>query len=249
MSNFLRATIPLQILFLSISAWSNPIVIDLKEADAIKSSENLSIEVSKQNSRIVGDFTYRKIPNLSKEKKQYIPEYFRIIVPTYRAISSNRTNDSHANDPKLTVEAMGKRYETTEFHVVDREMARATLKKNPTLDWGVPRGYEFALYITQIPIEVLENEIKIRIEYVQEHIKERGKEYLLYTPFFENHRIWNAIGKNHADFLISISTDDSVELVIKSTGNEFGYMGLYDGKHLVSPEHLKPIKLRIITKS
>ncbi len=243
MNSLLKIAISLLLLVFPINSRSNPIVIDYSEADVIKSSENLSIMVGEWGSRIVGEFAYRRIPNFSKEKEEhYTPEYFMIIVPIYRAKKTKKIDDPPAYDPKLTIEAGGKQYEAIEVYVADGE---APNRFGPILDWIESRKYELAFFVVEMPVKLLDNSEKIRIEYTQEHIREGRKKYLLYTPYFENYPVWKAVEKDHTDFQIHISANDSVIMAIKPTGNEFNYQGVVEGKHVVWPEHLKTIKIRI----
>lgn len=217
---------------------ANPIIIDLSEAKAIKSSEDLSIQIEGSHSSISGVFTYRQIPNFRSEKlEDYHPNYITMILPVYRSSDPNKRNVS--TTPRI--ESRGVIYEVEEVHHFSGPISK---KKRGVL-WDVPKGYEVAFYASKIPLSVISDGNEIRASYKQDHIHLNGKDYLLYTPYFEEAQVWKGIQKDMKDFSIWITTSPGISFDVKPDVKEFLPIGHREKGFLIWPEHLRHIKIEI----
>lgn len=231
-------------LFIALAAklFGNPIIVDYDIADAIKSSENLKIEVGADSSRIHGTFTYRRIPNLRKESHDdYSPSYFGLAIPVYRHVALEK----RIIEIGLKIRVAGQYYDPKEEFTFDWKSGKNPSYRASRGLWEIPKNYEVAVFTVQLPIDILENQEEIYVEYVQEHVSIRGRPYLLYTPYFENPRVWEGIGKDLKNFQIWITGDSEKRFAIDPIKADYIYIGKKAQGHLVWPEHLRHIEIKI----
>ncbi len=111
--------------------------------------------------------------------------------------------------------------------------------------WQIPKGYEVVFFTTQIPVEVVEEGSDIFVSYEQEHIRVKASNYLLYTPYFEESKVWEGVQKDMRDFSIWITSDPSVTFEIDPDEEDFTPIGKKEKGFLIWPEHLRHIMIEV----
>ena len=237
--NLHNIRIVLLLLFLAFSMDANPIVVDPEIADAVKSSEDLSIYVEEDYSTISGKFTYCRIPDLRSDTREVESlKYIKIVVPVYR----HESPEKRIAKAGVEIRCEDQVYESEELWIYGWQQSRDG-SQNQVDKWIVPEGYEVALYAAKIPIALIEEHRVIEIAYAQDHVYIKGRPYLYYTPLFENGKVWEYLKKSLMDFCIWINTSPTVSFKIDPLKCGFQTYGQRDRGYLVLPENLKHIKI------
>ena len=217
---------------LSLGLFGNPIVVDYSELPVVKSSQDLTITVFENYSLIEGSFSYIEIPILDRQRSESPKDHFKILVPIYAPIEQERNHILEKSEFWLSLGD----------HSFEASAIEPAISTVTGFDRVSAKGTRLYVVSVEVPIVKFSPELKFKIHYKQLHYKRGRKTFLIYTPVFENGKVWDGLDKDIRDFLIRLIPSEGITL--KEIEGPVMYHS--DGITHYIPEIGSPIRVQVV---